>query len=359
MTRYRLNKPEGHFEPETEASFAVPLTAAPNKFLGGPASGASAGTPNFRYLVPADFPGATAGARGILQLAGQLGGTADDPDVRGLRETGGPTRLAYGPIPDGTILKRSGSSVIGVSIGSVIGIQEPLGHDITQLPSIVSHWPILDTVLGGTSVPDVLGAHSATATNTIRSVGRPWYNSQGQVWLSAASIQSLANVGNLITEARDASCYWMGWIFVAGEVNATWRLFAIPQSGTGSGANTPYSLYLDSPNSRLTLAWQHSSNTTVTTVAEIAAGLHHVCAMRERSTTSTASIYIDGELAATASGLTNPSGGGSLTVARLAHSASPTGEANHAVLGDCVWGSGGLPTLAQIRTQYRRGMGSY
>lgn len=52
-------------------------------------------------------------------------------------------------------------------------------------------------------------------------------------------------------------------------------------------------------------------------------------------------------------------GGGSLTVARLAHSTSPTGEANHAVLADCVWGSGGLPTLAQIRVQYQRGMGSY
>lgn len=238
-------------------------------------------------------------------------------------------------------------------------VQTPLGHDISVLPNVISHWPILDTVLGGTSVPDVNGAHSATTTNAIGSVGRPWYNTQGQVWLSAASVQSLASVGSLITEARDASCYWMGWIYLAGEVNATWRLFAIPQSGTGSGANTPYSLYLDSPNSRLTLAWQHGTNTTVTTVAEIAAGLHHVCAMREHSTTSTATIVIDGEIAATASGLTNPSGGGSLTVARLAHSASPTGAANHAVLGDCVWGSGGLPSAAQIRTQYRRGMGSY
>lgn len=240
-----------------------------------------------------------------------------------------------------------------------VAIQEPLGHDITALPSVISHWPILDTILAGTSVPDVNAAHSVTTSNTIRSVGRPWYNSQGQVWLSAASVQSVGNVASLITEARDASCYWMGWIFVAGEVNATWRLFGIPQSGTGSGANTPFTFYLDSPASRLNLGWQHGTNTNVTTTAEIAAGLHHVCAMREHSTTSTATIVIDGEIAATASGLTNPSGGGSLTVARLAHSASPTGEANHAVLGDCVWGSGGLPTLAQIRTQYRRGMGSY
>lgn len=352
------DKAERKFRNDPTPGFSVPLTAAANTVLAGPTTGAAA-TPSFRALVPADFPAATTSARGIVKLAGQLGGTADLPDVRGIRETSGPTLLTIGSVPDGYLLKRSGSTVIGVSLSSATGIQEPLGHDITALPSVISHWPILDTVLGGTSVPDVNSAHSATATNTIRSVGRPWYNTEGQVWLSAASVQSVANVASLIVEARDASCYWMGWIYVAGEVNATWRLFAIPQSGTGSGANTPYSLYLDSPHSRLTLAWQHSSNTTVTTVAEIAAGLHHVCAMRTHSTTSTASIYIDGELAVSTSGLTNPSGGGSLTVARLAHSTSPTGEANHAVLADCVWGSGGLPTQAQIRTQYRRGMGSY
>lgn len=358
MANSRYNRSERLFENDPTPGFNVPLTAAANRFLGGPSSG-SAATPSFRAIVPADLPGAASGARGIVKLAGQLGGTADLPDVRGIRETGGPTLLTLGVVPDGCLFKRSGSTVIGVSVSSVIGIQEPLGHDITALPSVISHWPILDTILAGKSVPDVNAAHSVTTSNTIRSVGRPWYNSQGQVWLSAASVQSVGNVASLITEARDASCYWMGWIFVAGEVNATWRLFGIPQSGTGSGANTPFTLYLDSPASRLNFGWQHSTNANVTTTAEIAAGLHHVCAMREHSTTSTATIVIDGEIAATASGLTNPSGGGSLTVARLAHSASPTGEANHAVIGDCVWGSGGLPTLAQIRTQYRRGMGSY
>ncbi len=51
----------------------------------------------------------------IAKLAGQLGGTAASPDVRGIRETGGPTLLALGSVADGQYLKRSGSGVVGAS----------------------------------------------------------------------------------------------------------------------------------------------------------------------------------------------------------------------------------------------------
>lgn len=44
---------------------------------------------------------------------GQLGGTFPNPDVRGFRETSGPTLLSYGAVADGSILMRSGTSVVG------------------------------------------------------------------------------------------------------------------------------------------------------------------------------------------------------------------------------------------------------
>lgn len=47
--------------------------------------------------------------------SGQLGGTYPGPDVRGIRETGGPTLLTIGGIADDEVLARSGSSVVGVS----------------------------------------------------------------------------------------------------------------------------------------------------------------------------------------------------------------------------------------------------
>lgn len=50
---------------------------------------------------------------GLARLAGQLGGTAASPDVRGLRETGGPTLLTLGSVADGEFIKRSGTNLIG------------------------------------------------------------------------------------------------------------------------------------------------------------------------------------------------------------------------------------------------------
>ena len=46
-----------------------------------------------------------------VQIAGHLGGTPGYPDVRGIRETGGPTLLTMGSIVDGEYLKRSGTGV--------------------------------------------------------------------------------------------------------------------------------------------------------------------------------------------------------------------------------------------------------
>lgn len=49
---------------------------------------------------------------------GQLGGSYPSPDVRGLRETSGPTELSIGSISDGQFLKRDGTSIIGGAGGS-------------------------------------------------------------------------------------------------------------------------------------------------------------------------------------------------------------------------------------------------
>lgn len=44
---------------------------------------------------------------------GQLGGSGAAPDVRGLRETGGPTLLTLGAVADGEYLKRDGTAIVG------------------------------------------------------------------------------------------------------------------------------------------------------------------------------------------------------------------------------------------------------
>lgn len=59
----------------------------------------------------------------MVALAGQIGGSAATPDIRGIRETGGPTLVAVGDIPDGSVVQRIGSGLVGgnlfaASIGS-------------------------------------------------------------------------------------------------------------------------------------------------------------------------------------------------------------------------------------------------
>jgi hypothetical protein len=59
----------------------------------------------------------------VPALAGQIGGTAASPDIRGIRETGGPTLLTLGAVADGEYLKRSAGTIVGGAGGS--GLSHP------------------------------------------------------------------------------------------------------------------------------------------------------------------------------------------------------------------------------------------
>lgn len=65
----------------------------------------------------------------LVALAGQIGGTAASPDVRGVRETGGPTLLTLGGIAEGEYARRSGSTLVGDTPAG--------GGDVTAAASLV------------------------------------------------------------------------------------------------------------------------------------------------------------------------------------------------------------------------------
>lgn len=105
--------------------FSSPLTAA---------DGGDGGD----YTVTVE--GASSSSRGVLKLAGQLGGTADVPDVRGVRvlDASVPALLAFGEVQDGEALVRSGASLVGTPIlpsggGMMSGDIDMGGHKVTNL----------------------------------------------------------------------------------------------------------------------------------------------------------------------------------------------------------------------------------
>lgn len=90
------------------------------------------------YTVSVDE--ATSSTRGVVKLTGQLGGTADAPDVRGIRilDSATPHLLTIGEVQDGEVLTRSGSSLVGASFvpsggGTLGGNISMDGHKVTSL----------------------------------------------------------------------------------------------------------------------------------------------------------------------------------------------------------------------------------
>ncbi len=92
------------------------------------------------YTVSID--GASTTSRGAVKLAGQLGGTADAPDVRGIVVTVATIEvpLSFGAVADGQALVRSGTTVVGADLlptsgGTLTGELAMGGHKVTGLAS--------------------------------------------------------------------------------------------------------------------------------------------------------------------------------------------------------------------------------
>jgi hypothetical protein len=147
-----------------------------------------------------------------VSVAGQIGGTATSPDVRGIRETSGPTLLTVGEIADGALCKRVGSTVVGVLFSDLQPLQPyyaPIGLTevntaVTQTSGRAYAWYI-GVFAAGTIIDNVTLEQTTAAAGAgqgevaiASSAAAPGLNTESNLTILAAGLVSDMTVPNTV-----------------------------------------------------------------------------------------------------------------------------------------------------------------
>jgi len=179
---------------------------------------------------------------------GQLGGMYPDPDVRGIRETSGPTELTIGDIADGEYLKRDGSNIVSDDPLPVMHVETFLSTGETSF--VLTYQPLVaDTpcgyslqvlmnglearhVAGTPTVMDTFHYENSTRTVTFISDTGSYYKFRYNVTSSGNDVTYLSSgVPNLVEESFSTT---------GGETPGDIVSFALTGTPSGNGAaSTP------------------------------------------------------------------------------------------------------------------------
>lgn len=287
--------------------------------------------------IPTSLP--PSGAAG-----GQLGGTYPNPDVRGVRETAGPTLLTLGAVADGEFLKRSAATVIGGTPPSSAGLGSTEGSIFSMVgpggaanPIVAYDFTRFDGTL--TLAQNLLAANqSGNSSFDLEAVLTPEYKPTAERTGSVAAFQPFAvNTGGaaLFTVAANGfaqtishpaalqlqsamTMEWLGYLPVgpgAGSVSF------IRYGDSGSAVqNVQYQMFWDDPSNNW--LYYHESgvsfgstvNLLTTSNADMIQTSPFMVTITRAATTGTLTLYVNGRHAVTSTstaGVLFPTGGGS------------------------------------------------
>lgn len=166
--------------------------------------------------------------------SGQLGGSYPSPDVRGIRETSGPTELTVGSISDGYYLRRSSSNLIGNPYAT------SLQTFYTHAPGPITTTSLTDVTVTNMTLTPGAGSYIFWFSSDVSNINN---NRDIFVSLYVNGVQVLDSERNIhVDNAVERSCAVLNGMITgvtAGQVvDVRWRVSA----NTGSMGNRSLTL---------------------------------------------------------------------------------------------------------------------
>lgn len=261
-----------------------------------------------------------------------------------------------------------GNDSIDVVVNA-LGGPTPLTMESSLLSSVVSHWRFHSGLIGGATIPDLVGSNTLTKrTGILGFHGYPDIGARrfdnNLVW--GHDLYDIANPLSFPPAMRDNNWSILAWVnFQDNALTGTNAFFFIVGgSGEAQANNVNGAIRLPAGSvghSLVDCFWERGGGVDeIFTIPRISEGIHHIAVTVEHDVpvagNSQLTFYLDGVQSFQGNALRTNGGTGAGVVAGFGDNpAAPGGRVGPLMFAEMIFTSGTLPSPAQIKAQADRG----